>query len=389
MNLINQILNIPLANAQIGNAAESVSNGTESQLAELIAFILTQIPLWITAGVILIATFFASKIAKRIVENKMAEKGLDEENKELQIIAGRGANMIVLVVGITAALGIVGIDLAPIVAAGAFGIGFAMKDLIMNMIAGMMILGAKHFKIGDTISVSGTTGKIVEIQTRATVIKAFDGTKVIVPNAQLFKNKVVNKWGNPARKVKIVVGVEYRTDLNLAMKCAKEAVANTKYVIKKPRPSVKLSAFGNYSINIMVAVWIDSASKKYMRVKNDLLHNLVDIFRQNNISFAFPTELQIKGEHGTETLPGGYKFDNEFKPFEKPETTSKEPESKAKPLKQPEPQLPVSPKPTINSDAQNWLQQAYIENTNQPVQPEATPMPAPQPAPEAQPGTNQ
>ena len=100
------------------------------------------------------------------------------------MVATRGASAAVLLIGITAGLKIAGLDLTSIIAAAAFGVGFAMKDLIMNFISGIIILLQKQFTIGDWIKIKGTEGTIKEIQSRYTIIKQFDGTKVIVPKTR-------------------------------------------------------------------------------------------------------------------------------------------------------------------------------------------------------------
>ncbi|MEZ4086793.1 MAG: mechanosensitive ion channel [Candidatus Gracilibacteria bacterium] len=176
MEIFNYIFGISTALAQNVNAGE-IASETEGQLTQLVGYIIGQIPLWITAFIVLIITFVMARIAKSAVENKMAAEGFEEENKEVAILASRSANAGVLIVGITIALKIAGIDLTAIIAAGAFGVGFALQDIIMNFIAGVMILSSRHYSIGDSIKVGGIVGKIVEIQTRATILQAFDGAQ--------------------------------------------------------------------------------------------------------------------------------------------------------------------------------------------------------------------
>ena len=146
--------------------ATQVTSETASKLAQLFELMITRIPLWIAAFILFIASIIVAKIARKIVENKLAEKGIEEEHKEIQILGGRMTYAILLTLGITISLKIAGIDLTTIIAAGAFGIGFALKDMIMNFLAGIMILVGRHFTIGDFINVGGTIGKVTEIQSR-------------------------------------------------------------------------------------------------------------------------------------------------------------------------------------------------------------------------------
>ena len=223
--------------------AEEVASGTVLELAKLFELVITKIPLWIAGGIVIILSILVAKLAKSMVTNKLEEKGIDEEHKELQILGGRIAYTTVLILGITVGLKIAGIDLTTIIAAAAFGIGFALKDLIMNFLAGVMLLISHHFTIGDFISIGGTIGKVEEIQSRVTILKAIDGTKVIVPNAEMFKKQVVSFTSNPFRKITLEVGVDYRHNLENVIKVCMEATRHTKGILIEPKPSVVVVGF--------------------------------------------------------------------------------------------------------------------------------------------------
>lgn len=285
---INAILGIPLALAQKTTTGE-VADATSEQITGLVSSIVSQIPLWITAILVLIISFVIARLVKSAVENKMTAEGFEEEHKEIQIVAGRTANAAVLIIGITVALKIAGIDLTPIIAAGAFGMGFALQDLIMNFIAGIMILTGKHVTIGDTIKVNGTLGKVAEIQTRATVLKAFDGTRIVVPNADLFKNQVINYTANPFRRLQLINGVAYGTDLKKAMAVMLEAVKNTTGVLVEPKASIWLYEWGDYSINFKINAWVES-KKGLLKVRNALMVNIGLALDNAGIDIPFPTQ---------------------------------------------------------------------------------------------------
>ncbi|MGL5830953.1 MAG: mechanosensitive ion channel domain-containing protein [Candidatus Altimarinota bacterium] len=290
MNILNQILQIPVASAQISNTANQVGDATQSQFGETFGFILSQIPLWITAIVIVAITFGLAKLAKMRVESKMSHEGLEEEHKEVQIVAGRVTSIAVIVIGATIALSIVGIDLAPIVAAAAFGVGFASQDLIMNLIAGVMILAAKHYTIGDVISVNGTIGRIVEIQTRATIIKAFDGTKIIIPNSELLKNKVINKHGYAVRKMTFIMGAGYDDDLSKVAQVTLDTLKNIDGIIPKPAPKVIFYEWADFEILFKIHVWIDSKGGKYLKVKNEVMMKLTQAYNDANFEMPYPIQ---------------------------------------------------------------------------------------------------
>ncbi len=296
--LLNKIFNIPVVHAQVG-AANEMAGETQDQLTQLVSSVIAKIPLWITAFIVIVLTFVVARIVKSSVENKLATEGFEEEHKELSIVAGRSANAIVLTVGITVGLKIAGIDLTTIIAAGAFGIGFALKDLIMNFIAGVMILSSRHFSIGDIIKVKDVLGKVQEIQSRATVVKNFDGTKVVIPNAELFKNPVTSYTSNPFRRVTIPVGVEYGTDLKLALDACLKAALESKNALAQPKPSASIYEFGESSINIKVKVWVESG-KGVRRTKSSLIQNIKKEFDAVGIGIPFPLRTIVFDEDAKE-----------------------------------------------------------------------------------------
>lgn len=441
MNILNFLLQIPVASAQIANTANQVGQETQSQFGETFGFILSQIPLWITAIVIVVITFGLARLAKMRVESKMAREGMEEEHKEVQIVAGRVTSIAVIVIGATIALSIVGIDLAPIVAAAAFGVGFASQDLIMNLIAGVMILAAKHYTIGDVIAVNGTIGRIVEIQTRATIIKAFDGTKVIVPNAELLKNKVINKHGYAVRKMTFIMGAGYDDDLEKVVQVTLDTLKTIDGIVPKPAPKVIFYEWADFEILFKIHVWIDSKGGKLLKVKNEAMMKLTQAYNDANFEMPYPiqtTELtsmyspaakmDININHLKKAAKSKTGYPSKFHKNEEVGTESAptiaalptapaekiaEPTPVAEPTPAPLPQAeqtspsPVPSEPTLveakpvptpavaDQATPQWLQQA-LDNPNmpapqlpvaeaQPSAPVEAPLPAPALQPEVQP----
>lgn len=265
---------------------DKIAGDTANELANLIEVIIAKIPLWIAAFIVMILAVVVAKIARGIVESKLADK-IDEEHQEIQILGGRITYVAVLTIGITVGLKIAGIDLTSIIAAVAFGIGFALKDMIMNFLAGIMILVGRQFTIGDFINVGGTMGKVVEIQSRVTILQAIDGTKVIVPNADLFKKQVTSYTGNPFRRIEILVGVDYRSDLENVIKVAMHTLKTTKGILAEPKPAVIFNEFADSSINLKVRAWVESRGA-WIKIKSNLIINLKKEFDKYGITIPWP-----------------------------------------------------------------------------------------------------
>lgn len=273
--------------AYAATTAENIASGTANQLADLFQIFIARIPLWIAAFFVILVAFVIAKIARNSVENKLAESGIEEEHKELQVLGGRLVYSGVLIVGITVGLKIGGIDLTTIIAAGAFGIGFALKDLIMNFLAGVMILMGRQFTIGDFIKIGATIGRVMEIQSRVTILQATDGTRVIVPNSELFKKQVVSFTTNPFRRIEVMAGFDYRTNLENALKICMKVLKETKGVLIEPKPNVVVEEFGDSSIDVKLRAWVDSRGG-WMKVRSQLIVNMHNALNEHNISMPWP-----------------------------------------------------------------------------------------------------
>ena len=267
--------------------ASDVSSGTVEKLAWVLNLLTEKIPLWIAAVIMIFVLILLAKLARRIVEEKLADKGIDESHQEVQILGGRITYAVVLTIGVTVSLKVAGIDLTTIIAAVGFGIGFALRDFIMNFLAGIVILMSRHFTVGDFIKVGGTMGKIIEIQGRNTILQAIDGTKVIVPNADLFNNQVTSMTSNPFRRIEVGVGFDYRTDLKNAMKVCMKAIKKTKGALLEPKPAIVVDGFGDSSVDMRVRVWVESRSA-WLKTKGNLILNLNDELNKYNISMPYP-----------------------------------------------------------------------------------------------------
>lgn len=280
-------LSIPTAlAASITESGNTAASETTSGLSEFFNTIWNQAPSWIAAMIVFACTFLIAKITKEKVLDRVSKK-ISEDDQDVLVLIGRATYMGVLVVGITISLKIGGIDLTPIVAAAGFGLGFAMQDFIMNFLAGVFILLNRQFTLGDFIKVNETIGQVMEIQSRATILKALDGTRVIVPNSDLFTKEVVSYTSNPFRRLEVPVGVEYRTDLAHAQQAILEALQESEEVLSEPRPAIVLDEFDDSSINFLVRFWVDSKSH-WINTRSDVIHLIKKRLDAEGIGIPFP-----------------------------------------------------------------------------------------------------
>jgi small-conductance mechanosensitive channel len=141
-------------------------------------------------AVIVVFVFLASlarALLRRLVDRVPADK------RPLVELAGGTARYALIVVGLIMGLGTMGIDVSALVAGlglTGFALGFALRDAVSNLLAGVLIIFYQPFRMGDTITVAGRTGKVVAIDFRYTVL-AMEGKRALVPNNAMFSNTVV------------------------------------------------------------------------------------------------------------------------------------------------------------------------------------------------------
>ena len=143
------------------------------------------------AAVLVLGAFWASSIA---VETLLRRFGrLRALDPDLIGLLGRAARVTLAAFGVVTALGTVGVDVRALVTGlglTGFALGFALRDIVSNTLAGVLILLYKPFQRGDRISVAGAEGVVSEIDLRYTTLLVDEGTRVLVPNSTLFTNSI-------------------------------------------------------------------------------------------------------------------------------------------------------------------------------------------------------
>lgn len=280
--------------ASLKDQGSATANQATSGLSSFFTTLYTRAPGWIAGMIVFASSFvFANFVRDRVVSH-ISEKFVGDDadgeahsSQDILTLVGRATYVGVLGVGITIALKIAGIDLTAILAAVGFGIGFAMQDIVMNFIAGILILINRQFTIGDFIQINDTIGQITEIQSRATVLKSLEGTRVIVPNASLFKNQVTSFTSNPFRRVDVPVGVDYRTNLAHASQVIREVLESHDQILNEPAFAIVLDSFGDSSINFIARFWVASRSN-WIKTKSEIIQEIKKRFDAEGISIPFP-----------------------------------------------------------------------------------------------------
>lgn len=196
-----------------------------------------------------------------------------------------------LIIGVLVGLAALGVELAALtVFAGTvgIGIGFGLQDIAKNFISGLVMLVERPVKVGDYIEVNDLPGKVRAIKARSTVVDTFDNISVIVPNADFMNQKVINwSYSDKVTRVKISVGVAYGSDTELVKNSLMEVAKSHGRVLNHPEPYVWFENFGDSSLNFILHIWTNEPQSRFT-LKSDLHYMIDKIFRERNITIAFP-----------------------------------------------------------------------------------------------------
>jgi small-conductance mechanosensitive channel len=195
-------------------------------------------------------------------------------NLSLRKIAANAVRALLLLVGLLLALSAAGIPIGALgVLGGAVGvgIGFGLQKLAANYVSGFVILAERSLRIGDMVKVDGFEGRISDIHTRYTVIRALNGRESIVPNELLITQRVENSsLADPKVSINTTVQVAYGTDLGKLMPLLASAVAAVPRVIDDPAPAVQLMGFGADGLDLQVGFWIRDPENGQGNVRSDV-----------------------------------------------------------------------------------------------------------------------
>ncbi len=208
------------------------------------------------------------------VVKKATAKFFDKTNfdRTAEIFLERAIGIFSWCILITIVLGIVGVDVSGIIAGfGVMGfvIGFALKDTLSNLAAGIFILFFKPFKVGDWVQVNNVIGKVTSLGIAATDIITHDNTKVLVPNSNVWGGAIKNFTALKKLRLKeLLIPVPITFDVKRAMKVITKLLDSDARVIKDPKPEVYLSSIDRYSQYITVKPLV--GIKDYWSLRDDL-----------------------------------------------------------------------------------------------------------------------
>ncbi len=176
---------------------------------------------------------------------------------------------------------------------GSIAIGFAFKDILQNWLAGLLILLRQPFRQGDQIIVGKHEGTVEHIEARATLIKTYDGRRVIIPNSSVYTDAVTVNTAFPLRRSQYDVGIGYGDDIERACATIVDAIRNLDGVADDPAPEAFAWELAGSTVNVRVRWWTHSKRSDVVRAQGRVILAVKQALTGAGIDLPYPTNVVL------------------------------------------------------------------------------------------------
>jgi len=176
---------------------------------------------------------------------------------------------------------------------GSVAIGFAFKDILQNWLSGLLILYRQPFRRGDQIKSGEFEGTVEHIEARATLIKTYDGQRVVIPNADIYTRAVTVRTAFDTRRSEYDVGIGYGDDVDEACRVILDALGRVEGVERDPAPEAIPWALDGSSVNIKMRWWSDPRRASVVHTQGRVIKAVKQALSAAGIDLPFPTRVVL------------------------------------------------------------------------------------------------
>lgn len=292
--------------------AAYIYNVAKNSVNELIFQIIDRLP-YIAAGILVLVFFWLlAKLVRAIFFSASKRTHLDER---LRILLSRLIGVGIYVLGFFAALTVIipGLSFGSLIAGlgfTSFIVGFATKDILNNLLSGVLILWNQPFHIGDYIFVKGNEGTVEFIGVRATKLRKDDGELVLIPNGEMYSNALVIRGAGAARRFILKIFVDLSANVAEAKKVIGDVLFDIEGVENDPNPGIYVRDLTGDGINLSIYFWINTNKNSALKVFDEVATKIKESLRESNVIIFPPSSIVIsKPENETNTADEEQKSD--------------------------------------------------------------------------------
>ncbi|TPG15497.1 mechanosensitive ion channel family protein [Sphingomonas oligophenolica] len=184
---------------------------------------------------------------------------------------------------------------------GSVAIGFAFKDILQNLLAGILLLVNRPYRRGDQIVVKDFEGTVEHIESRATLIKTYDGRRVIIPNSDVYTSPVVVNTAFEHRRDQFDIGIGYGDKPARSADTFLAAIAKIEGVLADPAPEVLPWGLDDNFITLRARWWTDSTRTNVVHIRSKVVLAIWEAASEHGIDLPYPTSVILFHDQTEET----------------------------------------------------------------------------------------
>lgn len=239
-----------------------------------------------------IAIFIVGKIVanwvKKLVVKLLAKSKADPIITNFVSSIAYVGMMVFVVLAALGQLGIQTTSFIAILGAAGLAIGLALQGSLANFAAGFLMIVFRPFKVGDFIEGAGVSGTVEAIHIFTTTLKTGDNKVVIIPNAKLGDDNIINYSHKETRRVEVGVGVSYDSDIAQVKAVLQQIIDADERILPDPAPLIAVSELADSSVNFITRLWVKSGD--YWGVYFDMNEQIKLQFDAAGIELPYPQQ---------------------------------------------------------------------------------------------------
>jgi small conductance mechanosensitive channel len=292
--------------------AAKIKDVTWNSINKIIYAIFDQIPLIIAGLIVLLLFWLISKAAKSIF---LSASGRTKLDYRLRILFSRLIGVAIVTIGVFTAFTIfTDLNFGSLIAGlgfTSFVIGFATKDILNNLLSGVLILWQQPFRIGDYLFVGSNQGKVEHIGVRATKLRKDDGELVLIPNGDMYSSALTIRGAGAGRRMLLKISISYDCDIARVKEIITDTLKVTKGVLEDPPTDVVVTDLTADGVNISVYFWINTDKDKPMAVFDAVATNIkkamddagIEMYPPSSVLLETPNKKPIEDLNGASVTP--------------------------------------------------------------------------------------
>jgi small-conductance mechanosensitive channel len=278
----------------------TISSGGGIDLSTIIPQILEKfLEVLEAAAVIIIGIFLIRYIRARL---RKIETEHENQRNAINLFEKITSGFIV-VISITIALKIVGIDMTLLVSVSILGLSYGLQDVIKNYVAGILILFKSPFQIGEVIKIRNFVGRVSKMDFQATTLETFDHRYITIYNSDVMTQSIINfstmPVANPTsnlRRIDIDVMLGYGSDVNKALSIFEKIIAGTPVILKSPKYSVIFKKFSENAIVFTIKCWVQKPCN-ILKIRSAIAIQINQAFDEEKIFMPYSKDIQLETDY--------------------------------------------------------------------------------------------